>query len=96
VIDMAKTAVINIRTDPEVKAEVENLYSGFGITVTDAVNMFFHKSLLEGGLPFDLKQPSYNRETEKAILEARDIISGKIKAKTYNSVADMNAAIDSE
>ena len=34
---MAKTANINIRVDPEVKATVDGIFSHFGITVADAV-----------------------------------------------------------
>lgn len=78
---MAKDNVINIRTDAATKQAIEALYSQFGITVSDAVNIFFRKSLMEGGLPFEMKQPRYNRETEAAIQEARDIASGKIQAQ---------------
>jgi len=31
-----------------------------------------------GGLPFEMKQPGYNAETEAAMQEARDITAGKI------------------
>ena len=78
---MAKNMVINIRTDAETKQAIESLYSKFGITVSDAVNIFFHKSLMEGGLPFEMKQPRYNAETEAAMQEANDIADGKIPAK---------------
>lgn len=91
---MAKTASLNIRIDPETKSRAEQLFGSFGITVTDAVNMFLRQSLMVGGLPFELKQPRYNAETEAAMREARDIMAGKVKAKTYNSVAEMNADID--
>jgi len=91
---MAKTASLNIRISPEIKSSVESLFGSFGITVSDAVNMFLHQALMVGGLPFDLKKPRYNVETEAAIQEARDIIAGKVKAKTYKSVAEMNADID--
>ena len=93
---MAKTASLNIRIDPETKADAENLFSQFGITVTDAVNMFLRQSLMMGGLPFELKLPRYNAETEAAMQEARDIMAGKIRAKSYSSVAEMNADIDAE
>lgn len=85
---MAKSATINIRIEPEVKASVEKLFSSFGITVSDAINIFLYKSLMEGGLPFEVKQPRFNAETEEAIQEARDIMSGKIKAKKYDSIDD--------
>ena len=91
---MAKTASLNIRIDPETKSSVEQLYGSFGITVTDAINMFLRQSLMVGGLPFDLKKPKYNAETEAAIREAKDIMAGKLTAAKYGSVAEMNAAID--
>lgn len=65
-----KTAVITIRTEPELKAKVEELYAHFGITVTDAVNMFFHKSLMNGGLPFKPSDPFYSEENIKHLEEA--------------------------
>ena len=93
---MAKSADLHIRIDPETKANAENLFSVFGITISDAVNIFLRQSVLVGGLPFELKQPRYNAETEAAIQEARDIRAGKIKAKVYHSVAEMNADIDED
>ena len=93
---MSKSADLHIRLDPETKKNAENLFSIFGITITDAVNMFLRQAVLEGGLPFELKQPRYNAETEAAIQEARDIRAGKIKTKVYHSVAEMNADIDAD
>jgi DNA-damage-inducible protein J len=49
---------------------------------------------MEGGLPFDVRQPRYNATTEAAMAEARDIMSGKVKAKTYDSVEDMFADLE--
>lgn len=86
---MAKTATINIRIEPEIKADVEKLFSSFGITVSDAVNIFLRKSLMEGGLPFDVKQPRYNAETEAAMQEARDIAAGKVLAKRYANAKEL-------
>ena len=86
----------SISVDPETKASAEELFATFGITVSDAVTMFLRQSLLVGGLPFELRQPRYNAETEAAMQEARDIIAGKIEAKIYNSIEEMNADIDAE
>ena len=38
-----KTANINVRIDPEVKSNAERVFSSFGITVTDAINIFYIK-----------------------------------------------------
>lgn len=91
-----KTATINVRIDPDTKANVEALYASFGITVSDAINMFFHKSLMEGGLPFNLRQNRYNAETETAMEEARGIASGKIQTRTYSSVGELFEELDEE
>ncbi|MFC2662879.1 MAG: type II toxin-antitoxin system RelB/DinJ family antitoxin [Eubacterium sp.] len=85
---MAKTANINVRIDPDFKRKVEDLYSSFGLSLTEAINIFLHVSLMEGGLPFEVRQPRYNAETEAAMKEARDIMEGRIQAKRYHSVDD--------
>ena len=91
---MAKTANINIRIEPDIKLNAEKLFATFGITISDAVNIFLYKSLMEGGLPFDMRQPRYNAETEAAMQEARDIASGKIKAKRYSSTAEFRKELN--
>ena len=58
--------------------------------------MFFEESLLAGGFPFKTRQPEYNEETEAAIQEARDIISGKKYAKSYSSARELFDEPDAE
>jgi DNA-damage-inducible protein J len=91
---MAKTATINMRVNPEIKADAESIFSSLGMTLTEAINIFLHKSVIEGGLPFDVRQPRYNAETEAAMREARDIMGGKIPAERYDSAAALFAALD--
>lgn len=86
---MAKTANISLRIEPSIKAQLDELYSSFGISVTDAINIFLHASLMEGGFPFQPKQPRYNKETMEAIQETKDILAGKIKTKSYATVEEM-------
>ena len=93
---MAKTATLNVRIDPSTKADAERLFSSFGITISDAVNIFIHQSLMVGGLPFEMKQPRYNAATEAAMREARLIAEGKIQAETYHSVQELREALDIE
>ena len=93
---MAKTANINVWIEPEVKQRAENLFNSFGISVTDAINIFLHTSIMEGGFPFIIKQPRYNTETESAMQEVRDIISGNIQTKTYHSTKELFEDLDME
>lgn len=91
---MPKTATLNIRTDPIVKAQAEQIYQNFGITLTDAVNIFLRKSIMAGGLPFDMRQP--NAETLLAMRETEDILAGRVQAKRYASAQALFDDLDAE
>ncbi|MBR2800973.1 MAG: type II toxin-antitoxin system RelB/DinJ family antitoxin [Erysipelotrichaceae bacterium] len=91
-----KTAIFNMRMESQKKAEAEKLYQTLGMTLPQAINVFISQSLLVGGLPFEVRLPVYNRETEAAMQEARDIASGKISAKTYSSAEELFAELDQE
>ena len=47
-----KTATFQMRINPDVKQQVEDIYARQGLTFTDAVNIFIQQSLNMGGLPF--------------------------------------------
>jgi len=55
----------------------------------------WRSSFLVGGLPFEVKQPiykgykGYNATTEQAMKEAKDIVNGKVQAKTYSSASEL-------
>lgn len=93
---MAKTTNLNIRIDPDTKTGAEKLFSRFGITISDAVNIFLHQSLIVGGLPFEVREPQYNAQTEAAMKEAMDMANGNIPAKSYSNVSELFAALDAE
>ena len=84
---MAKTASLHIRLDEKIKADTENLFKNFGMSVTDAINIFLHTSLMVGGLPFEVRKSTPNAETLAAIKEVEDMKSGKIP-KVKMSVSD--------
>lgn len=91
---MGETATINMRVNPQVKSDAEYIFSSLGMTLTEAINIFLHKSVMEGGLPFDVRQPRYNKETEAAMREARDIMSGKKQADVHESAEALFSALD--
>lgn len=92
---MSKTANINVRIEPEVKQQAEDLFGSFGISVTDAINIFLRTSIMEGGFPFTIRKPRFNAET-LAMQEARDIMSGKIQAKSYKTTDEFIQALNAE
>ena len=53
---MNKSTTFTFRLNPEVKQEASELFESLGITLSDAINLFLHQSLIEGGFPFEIKQ----------------------------------------
>ena len=52
---MAKTEFIRARVDENLKENIEALFSKLGITMTEAITMFFVQCQMKQGLPFDVK-----------------------------------------
>ncbi len=90
---MAKSASMYIRIDPQVKADVEAIYSRYGMSITDAINVFLYQSRNIGGLPFDLRPSTPNAETLAAMKEGDEIIkSGKGRFESaYDLLKELKA-----
>ena len=86
-------ANINIRVDDNIKAQAQELFASLGMDVSSAVNVFLRQSIAFGGIPFTIRQPRYNAQTEKAIREARD---GVNLSEAFDSVAALREALDAE
>ena len=54
---MAKTANLYARIEPDVKEEAEQILSSLGISVSNAINMFYKQIILQKGIPLELKLP---------------------------------------
>lgn len=91
-----KDTNFNMRMNREKKTELESLFAQLGMTLPEAVNIFFENALLVGGLPFEVRIPRYNRETENAMREARMIQEGKIESRTYRSAGELFRELDEE
>lgn len=70
---MAKTVSINIEIETSKKDQAEAIFNNFGYSITDAINIFLNTVITEGDSLFQIKTPCYNRKTELAIEEARQI-----------------------
>jgi len=65
---MARTAMINARTERELKNEVEEILRSLGMSTTEAINIFFRQIKLRHGLPFPVEIP--NDETLKVFQDS--------------------------
>ena len=86
---MSKTATINMRIDPQVKEKTEILFRELGLSTTEAISIFLHQSLIQGGLPFEVKnykKANYFAELHQSIEELEQ---GKIIIKTADELEQM-------
>lgn len=51
----ARTAEIKIRTSPQLKSQTKQVYQNWGMTLSEAFNLFMRKSVEVGGLPFNVR-----------------------------------------
>ena len=61
-----KTATFQMRINPEIKQEAENIFSAYGLSLTDAFNIFLQQSLKSKGFPFLLSPENAEYMRSKA------------------------------
>jgi len=86
---------MNLRIEPEIKAEAEELFASFGLTVTDAVNVFLRQSIMRGGFPFEVVRYKPNAVTQAAIEEA-EILLHDPNARSFTSIDELRADLLSD
>ena len=80
---MMGTANFSCRMDKDLKEQSETLYNELGMSLTTAFTVFLKESLRVGGLPFEVRLPSYNQETLQALEEAKNAAQNPA-IKKYN------------
>jgi len=88
---------IQFRTDETTKAQSVAIFQHLGITMSDAINMFLRQSILQGGLPFELKIPRYNKETLDALADMEQSKGKGMRGKSVSAaLAELKAEDDDE
>lgn len=54
---MEKSATLNLRVNPALKADAEIILSRLGIPMSTAVDMYLNQIVLVGGIPFSVTVP---------------------------------------
>jgi DNA-damage-inducible protein J len=60
----------NVYLDTAMKKKAQKIFKQYGMGLSDAFNIFLTQSVMEKGIPFQIKIP--NDETAKVIQDARD------------------------
>jgi DNA-damage-inducible protein J len=79
----ANTQMIHARIDGRLKKSAERVFSGIGISTTEAIRLFLKQVELHQGLPFPVSIP--NEETLAAMTEA----NSPARLKRYRSFREL-------
>jgi DNA-damage-inducible protein J len=55
---MPKTSTVHARIEPDLKNETEELFHKLGLSVTQAITLFYKQVQMRKGLPFDVIIPN--------------------------------------
>ncbi|MGB8454348.1 MAG: type II toxin-antitoxin system RelB/DinJ family antitoxin [Anaerocolumna sp.] len=72
---MANTTTLNLRVNPTLKRQAEEILSELGIPMSTAINMYLRQINLTGGIPFSVELPKVPDEINAELmtdLELRD------------------------
>lgn len=62
---MAKTATVHARLDENVKAEALEVFDSLGISLSEAITMYFKQVAIKDGIPFELTNSGKRTQTLK-------------------------------
>ncbi len=65
---------INIKLDDEVKATSEALFKRLGLTMSSAITLFLHQSIIQHGLPFQVREAGFVSDPADADEAVKDML----------------------
>ena len=70
---MEKSATLNLRVNPALKEQAEEILRQLGIPMSTAVDMFLNQIILVGGIPFPVTLPKAPASVNADLMTADDI-----------------------
>lgn len=83
---MEKTATLNLRVNPAVKARAEAVLSRLGVPMSTAIDMYLNQISLTGGIPFAVTLPKVPDE-----INADLMTNEQLHAKLMKGYDDIEA-----
>jgi len=77
---MSKSAMVRARIEPELKKHTEDIFARIGLSVTQAITLFYKQVEARNGLPFNVVVPTKetiatfeSTDADKGLLVCKDI-----------------------
>lgn len=62
---MEKSAAVNVRVNPQVKSEAEEVLNKLGLSMSTAIDVFLRQIVLTGSIPFNISLPDSTDKDDK-------------------------------
>jgi len=85
---MENSTMIHTRIDAETKIRAQNILKVCGLSLSEAVRVFFRKIVLEKGMPFDIKIPN------DITLKAHELAKRGKELHKFDNVKDLFEALE--
>ncbi|MBN1315074.1 MAG: type II toxin-antitoxin system RelB/DinJ family antitoxin [Anaerolineales bacterium] len=82
---VAKTDMIRARVDPALKLETEDIFRQLGLSVTEAITLFYQQVRLTRGIPFPIRLPN---ETTLQTFQDTDAGQNVVRCKDTTELMD--------
>ena len=86
-------AKISVTIDDDLKEQAEDLFEKLGLNMSTAINIFIHKCLAQGGIPFKVttqKDSYFNHYNMERLAESKkQLEQGKTIEKTLSDLEKM-------
>jgi DNA-damage-inducible protein J len=93
---MTKTANINVRVYPDLKAEAEDVFAYHGLSLPEAITVFLKHACHVKGFPFPLKNERWSDpESLMALAESNHMVANPHLYKSY-TVEELFAELNSD
>ena len=82
---MSKSAMVRARIEPELKKHTEEIFEQLGLSVTQAITLFYKQVEVRNGLPFNVVIPTNETlETFEATDADKDLVVCKDADDMFN------------
>ena len=61
---------LRVNIDVDLKRKAEEVFGNYGLSLTNAVTIFFRQSVIEGGIPFEVRDSFWSAENQRALQES--------------------------
>ena len=86
---MAKTTVLHVRMEPELKESAEKVLEKIGLTSSEAINIFYRQIIIQSSIPFNIS----SEKKEKVLKKNKKSLSGYLSKYANKDLIEQESGV---